>query len=279
MPRVKIKNNINLYYEEYGQGDPIVFVAGFTADHSAWDAVAKICAAKYRVIVFDNRGVGQSDCPDFPYTAELLADDVKALCEVLGIKQAYFVGNSMGGQIVMALAHRHPALIKAIVISNAVMKSGSFLVRYQVLLEAHLALIRLSNAQKEFSTKAREIFARTNLGWIFSSDFLNRPGMIEQQIKWAIENKYPITESGFINQMNVFKLFDASAWLHEVYCPSLVVASEKDGILPPEEVRAIAQIIPDAQYFSFVGEIGHLPHVEQPDEFARLIFDFIATLS
>lgn len=273
MPKVKLKNNINIYYEEQGQGEPIVFVAGFTADHSAFEPVAKQCAEKHRVIVFDNRGVGQSDCPDFPYTAELLADDTKALCDALGIKQACFVGNSMGGQVVMALAHQYPDLVKAAVLSNTIMKSGNFVVRYQVLLEAHLELIRLGNAQ-ELAVKAKEIYARTNLGWIFSGDFLSDQEVTDQLIKSHVENKYSITEVGFINQTNVFKIFDASVWLHKINCPCLVIASEKDGILPESEVKAIAQTIPNAQYFLFAGEVGHLPHVEQPEKFNELLFKF-----
>lgn len=278
MPKVMLKSGVSIYYEEFGVGDPMVFIAGFTADHSAWNAVAKICATSHRVIIFDNRGVGQSDCPCFPYTAELLADDTQELCETLGIKQAYFVGNSMGGQVVMALAYRYPKLVSAAIISNAVLKIGPFFTGYTLLLEAHLSLIRFTNSQKELSSKLSEIFAKTNLGWLFSGAFLDGAGITEQLVKFQLENKYPITEAGFISQRNVFMTFDASKWLDKIKCPCLVIASDGDMILPMLEVQKVAYAIPNAQYFLFT-KVGHLPHAERPEDFSEILFKFAASLS
>ena len=65
MPIAKI-NGINLYYEDYGKGDPLVLIAGFSVDHSVWQPVIDLLSHCYRVIVFDNRGVGQSDTPPGP---------------------------------------------------------------------------------------------------------------------------------------------------------------------------------------------------------------------
>lgn len=275
MPKITTKKNISIYYEEYGQGEPIVFIAGFSAAHSDWNAVAQICATKYRVIVFDNRGIGQSDCPDFPYTAELLADDTKELCDALGIKQAYFVGNSMGGFVVMMLAHRYPDLVKAVVISNANMKLENFFTGCRLFLEALLELMKLANMQKNLSDKINEICVKINLGWIFSNAFLNKPGIVDKLVRSNSENKYPMTEKGFINQINVSLTFDASQWLKEIKCPCLVVASDEDKVVPASEVEKVAQVISNAQYFLFTG-VGHLPHVEQPDKFAEILFNFIA---
>jgi 3-oxoadipate enol-lactonase len=306
MPKIKIKNNASMYYEEYGVGDgddkreTIVFVGGFTADHFAWNAAARLCSTKYRTIIFDNRGVGQSDCPPTPYTLELMVDDIKELCEALGIKQAYFVGNSLGGQIVMMLTHRYPALVKAAVVSNSAIKPGSFIVGLMALFEAQLALLRLiesQNAESQgaegqsvdgnnvdgknidgqnaLSVKLKEIFVKTNLGWIFSDDFLSRPGMIELLVRAHVENKHPITAMGFTNQLNAFMISDISALLKDIKCPCLVITSEGDRTVPVAETKKIADATPGAQYLLFPGKVGHLPHIEQPEKFCQILFDFI----
>lgn len=274
MPKIKA-NDISVYYEEHGEGDSIVFIAGFMADHTVWDVIARRFASNHRVIVFDNRGAGQSDCPQDPYTAELLADDTKALCDALGIKGAHFVGSSMGGQIVMSLAYRYPDLVKSAVLSNSFMKSGTFLRGYQLVIEAKLQLMKLSAAHKELSSVAMEIFAKANMGWIFSNGFLSQPGMVEQLVKFYQENPYPITEAGILNQRNIFVTFDASAWLDKIECPSLVISSDQDRLLPEGEVKKIAKAIPSAQYFSFAGGVGHIPFVEQPEKFCQVLSEFI----
>ena len=74
---------------------------------------------KYQVIILDNRGAGQTDVPDGPYTVDQMANDVAALCSALGIHQAHFVGNSMGGFILQTLAFRYPELVKSAIIGNS----------------------------------------------------------------------------------------------------------------------------------------------------------------
>jgi len=89
MPKIKA-NNINLYYEIHGQGQPVVFVAGFSGDHTAWQNLIADYAKNYQVVVFDNRGIGQSDCPDYPYTIEMMADDAIGLVKALQLGGSFY---------------------------------------------------------------------------------------------------------------------------------------------------------------------------------------------
>src|SRR5262245_16101500 len=98
MPKIDV-GNINLYYESYGAGEPLVCIAGFSVDHLAWQSIVELFAKNYNVIIFDNRGAGQSDCPDIPYSIDMLADDTIELCKALDITRARFIGSSMGGMI------------------------------------------------------------------------------------------------------------------------------------------------------------------------------------
>ena len=111
MPKIQV-NDISMYYETHGQGEPLVLISGFSADHSVWSRVVDALKANYQVIVFDNRGAGQTDVPLGPYSIEQMAADVDGLCQQLGIQRAHFVGSSMGGFILQTLDFRYPKRVK-----------------------------------------------------------------------------------------------------------------------------------------------------------------------
>lgn len=100
MPFIATPEGIRLWYEEVGQGEPLLLVSGQGADHSYWDGIRDDFADHYRVLVFDNRGTGQSDKPSAPpYSTRGFARDAIALLDRLGISCAHVYGHSMGGRI------------------------------------------------------------------------------------------------------------------------------------------------------------------------------------
>ena len=96
-----------MYYEVHGEGEPLVLIASMGCDLDSWRLQSGDFSRKYRVITFDNRGCGQSDAPDVPYSIAMMADDTAGLMDALGIDQAHVLGKSMGGQIAQELANRH----------------------------------------------------------------------------------------------------------------------------------------------------------------------------
>lgn len=117
MPAVKV-NDINMYYEIEGEGEPLVLIAGLGADLASEKQIVHRLSKKYRAIAFDNRGVGRTDKPDIPYTVEMMAEDTASLLNAIGIKQAHVLGISMGGRIAMALALQHPEMVKSLILTS-----------------------------------------------------------------------------------------------------------------------------------------------------------------
>jgi pimeloyl-ACP methyl ester carboxylesterase len=115
-------NDIEMYYEIHGAGAPLVLIGGLNSDHMLFRTFISPLAARYRVIVFDNRGVGQSGKPDIPYTIEMMADDTAGLLAALGIEQAHILGVSMGGRIAVALTLQHPQLVKSLILVSTGVK-------------------------------------------------------------------------------------------------------------------------------------------------------------
>ncbi|WP_322510149.1 alpha/beta hydrolase, partial [Anaerolinea sp.] len=105
---------VRLFYREHGQGKPMILIHGFPLDHSIWDAVAEDLSEKARVIIPDLRGYGKSPKPEGEYTMRMMADDLIALLDQLGIDKAIMVGHSMGGYITLALAKAYPQRLSGI---------------------------------------------------------------------------------------------------------------------------------------------------------------------
>ncbi|HEX6797801.1 MAG TPA: alpha/beta hydrolase [Ktedonobacterales bacterium] len=115
-------NDITLYYEAHGEGEPLVLIPGLSADVSDYARIIAELALHYRVIALDNRGAGRSDKPDILYSIEMMADDAAALLDALGFGASHIVGTSMGGRIAVDLALRHPEHVRSLILVSTAMR-------------------------------------------------------------------------------------------------------------------------------------------------------------
>ena len=113
MPKVRV-GDIEMHYVEAGAGAPLVLIMGFSGDYTAWGLQIRAFAERHRVIAFDNRGTGQTDTPDAPYTTRMMADDTAGLLDALGIDRAHLIGISMGGMIAQELALAYPERVSSL---------------------------------------------------------------------------------------------------------------------------------------------------------------------
>src|SRR5581483_3862210 len=115
MPTIQV-NDIHIYYEIRGEGEPLVLIAGLSTDIIAYGRIIGELSQTYRVIAFDNRGAGRTDKPDIPYSIEMMANDTAGLLNALDIEQAHILGISMGGRIAVDLTLRYPELVKSLLL-------------------------------------------------------------------------------------------------------------------------------------------------------------------
>lgn len=260
MPIIKV-NSINMYYETYGQGEPLVFVTGFSGDHTAWQNLIDTYAAHYQVIVFDNRGSGQTDSPSIPYTTEMLADDAVGLLKVLKLGPAHFISASFGGCIAQMIAYKYPELTKSITLSCSFPFAHT---RLKLYAEARLELIKAG------APEASIVKFLTLLCW--SEKYLSKAGMTEKLVQRGF---FPITIQGYESQMHAMINFDSRDWLPKIQCHCLVIAGDDDILATVEDGKYISQTIPNAEFYCFK-DVGHLPNIEQPEIFNRLVLDFLS---
>src|SRR5579884_503569 len=150
MPTARV-NDIMIYYEIHGEGEPVLLIAGLNSDHTFYQRAGIISrlAERYQVIAFDNRGVGQTDKPDIPYSIDMMADDTAGLLQAIGITHAHILGVSMGGRIAVSLTLRHPSLVKSLILVSTTVKLTGIPMTWQrrlSLFSLKLPMIRGANA-------------------------------------------------------------------------------------------------------------------------------------
>ena len=112
-------NGIRVYYEVYGEGEPLLLIHGGTATSRAWASHLPAFTEHFRVFTPDSRGHGRTDNPTGELDYRVMADDVAALVSVLGLQRPLVLGYSDGGQIALELGMRYPGLARALVLGGA----------------------------------------------------------------------------------------------------------------------------------------------------------------
>jgi len=115
MPTAKV-DDISVYYETLGEGEALLLIMGYGSYSGHWFRLIPSLSNDYRVVAFDNRGTGQSDKPDIPYTIEMMAGDATGLLEAIGIDAAHVFGVSMGGMIAQEFALRYPGKVISLIL-------------------------------------------------------------------------------------------------------------------------------------------------------------------
>ena len=253
-----------MFYIEAGAGDPLVLVMGFGGDHLAWGLQIPALAAKYRVIAFDNRGVGQSDAPDVPYSTAMMADDTVGLMDALGLDRAHVCGVSMGGMIAQEIALRHPARVRTLQLHATLARPDAYM---RALVEAW---------RKTRIALGREDALRVIALWLFAPrTYDERPEFVELVLQNAIANPYPQSLTGFLRQGDAVLGHDTLDRLEQLRCPTLVSVADQDILVPPRFSHAIAQRVAGAE-LKTIADAGHAYMWEAAEAFNAMCLEFLA---
>jgi len=266
VPSVRVRD-IQLFYQDVGEGDPVLLIMGFGGDHLAWAMQMADFAARHRVIAFDNRGVGQSDAPDAPYTTRMMADDALGLMDALGVDSAHVLGVSMGGMIAQELVLARPDRVRSLHLACTFGRPDPY-------------MLALNSAWREMRIGlGRESTLRTLGLWLFSpTTYAERPELIEALLQTSLANPYPQSLIGFLRQGEAVAAHDALERLGAIRCPTLVSVAEDDILVPPRFAREIVARIPGAELRT-IPAAGHGYFLERPDLFNELSLEFIARSS
>jgi 3-oxoadipate enol-lactonase len=262
MPTVKA-NDINIYYEIHGDGEPLLMIQGYSFYSGHWMTLVPEVSKEYRAIIFDNRGTGRTDKPEPPYTMKMMAADAKGLLDAIGVDRANVFGVSMGGMIAQEFALTYPDKVLNLVIgcSNCGGKKS-------VIPTPEALAFLFSPDMAKFSVEER---ARQTAPWIWTKDFIDsHPQAVEALV--AITAKYPTPTQGYAGHGSAIAGHDTCDRLPQIKVPTLVIAGDSDRLIPNENSKIIASRIPGAELV-IVENAGH-GFTQSPDA-ARAILDFL----
>jgi len=255
---------VDLYYEVFGRGKPLLLIAGLAADNTFWLPVQATFATTRQVIVFDNRGCGRTTPLDAGSSMRAMADDTMALVRHLELTKVDVVGHSMGGMIAMACAVHDPDLVDNLVLAATGPVNSK---RNDDLFGTWVQL---------FGTLDRATWFRNLFYWVLTTKFFDNAATAEALVKLAAGYPYQQTTVALRNQVAAIAAFDATAALPAIRARTLVLAGAQDLLFPLASCAAFAQTIPRAT-FATIDESAHSIPIEFPAVFTRRVLDFLAT--
>jgi pimeloyl-ACP methyl ester carboxylesterase len=264
MPHVTT-NNLRIYFEERGNGDPLLLIMGITAPGSVWEKHAEFWAEDFRCLMPDNRGVGQTDKPAGPYTSRLMADDFANLLDELGLKKVRVVGCSMGSIIAQQLALHHPTRVRSMVLMCPWARCDA----YARGIFEHMKAIKARLRPEEFMTYIQLlIFSKPT--WDKATEY---EGFLAGRRDAALAAS-PQPLHALEAQAAACMSHDTLRQLGQIKCPTLVIGGEADIFTPRWMAEEVAKGIPGAELHLYPGA-GHAFHWERIADFNPHVRDWL----
>jgi pimeloyl-ACP methyl ester carboxylesterase len=250
---------VRIAYESFGEGQALLLMQGIGYARWSWDPIVPPLAERFRVLSFDNRGIGESDVPPPPYTSRQLAEDAVAVLDAEGIERAHVVGASLGGMAAQELAAGSPERVDRLVLACTT-SGGAGAVpmpAQSVALMQEAAMLAPEVAMRRFVENALAPHADRAL--------------VEELYRRRIAN--PPDPVGWQGQAAAGVGFDGSAL--EITAPTLILHGTEDAVVDPGNAALLAERIPGARVELFSG-CGHLFFWEQRERFADTVAEFLA---
>ncbi|MBI1258005.1 MAG: alpha/beta fold hydrolase [Chloroflexi bacterium] len=262
MPFIDV-NGAHFYYESTGTGDAVVFLHAAIADTRMWDAQVAPFSQNHRVIRYDMRGFGQTTAPPMKFTHH---DDLKALLDALGVERAAVIGCSNGGRAAMNFTLANPNRVtKLVMVCSG--PGGLELPDFQ---PAALDMQSYEAAQAGDLEKAARLGAQL---WFVGPD---RPPEQADQAKLELVYEMYLNDlkkeaTGIGDEQSMAP--PAAQRLGEIHVPTLIVSGEFDEPYPLAAAPIMEQGIAGVRRVNL--PTAHLPSMELPDEFNRVVLDFL----
>ena len=252
---------IEIHYNDYGNGKPIVFIHGFLEDRSMWNDMIPQLSKSNRIITLDLLGHGQTGCIGYIHTMEDMAETILVLLNHLKINNATFIGHSMGGYVALAIAEQHPELINGLCLMNSTFESDN-------------------EERKDIRTRAIAM-AKTNFESLIRMSFAN---LFAPESKIKFEKKYSealavalqIPIQGYIAAQEGMKIRpDRFEVLSSLNVKKSIIIGKKDSVINRDTlIKKIKKT--DIIYEEF--SEGHMSHIENTKNLLSFFIRFIENL-
>lgn len=250
---MKIKvNDIELYYEIHGEGEPIIFSHGWMKDCSIWKSQIEFFSKKYKVIAYDHRGHGKSDKPKGDYSIQTLSNDLHSLIQKLNLEKVTLVGHSLGGMTDIIFTLDYPDKVSKLVLVGSTAKS-SFSLRIFLWLMMHI-----------FSY---ESFARGSVDYEY---YEPSEQVINEALDRTLKTPKPIAYECF----KEFSKYDVRDRVSGIKAPTLIIVGEKDKASPVEMSKHLNRAI-EGSKMKIIPNSKHMVMIDKSEKFNEILEEFI----
>lgn len=265
MPKAPV-NGINMYYEVHGKGVPLVMIQGFAGNHQAWFFQTSVFKKYYKVIIFDNRGIGRTDKSGEPYTIKTMAEDVIGLMDYLNIDKAHILGLSLGGMVAQEIGISYPERVIKLVL-------GSTFANREVNDIQPRLMEALGIREGSTNVDVSNIDFRKLMNFMVSAAFNKRLYRMVQ-LPLSKLSMRSINASGYLEQMAAVTSYTTLDRLHLIKAPTLVITGTGDRIISPGASEVIASHIPNAKLV-LVKSGSHAFFMEMRGRFNKEVLGFL----
>ncbi|MBS0287968.1 MAG: alpha/beta hydrolase [Proteobacteria bacterium] len=257
MPYLKV-NDINLYYERHGQGEPVLFIHGLGSSTRDWEYQLDYFKARYQMLLIDLRGHGKSDKPDHPYTIAQFTSDTAKLIQAFFPQGVHVVGHSLGGMVAFQLGVDYPELVKTLTIVNS----------------APAVIFPSFKAQIYFLLRAFDVrlFGMHHLSTQLAKALLPKPeqaALRETFVQRWCEND----PKAYRNALRAFRGWTVMHRIPSILCPTLVIAAEND-YTEVSFKQLYVRLMPNAKLV-VIKDSRHLTIIDQAELFNQTVGEFL----
>jgi pimeloyl-ACP methyl ester carboxylesterase len=250
---------MKIAWDSAGEGSPLLLIQGIGYGRWGWDPIMPGLAERYRVLRFDNRGIGESDKPPGPYTAAEMSADALHVMDEAGVTRAHVLGASLGGMIAQELAAAHPERVDRLVLCCTTAGGPD--------------MPSMPEATVKLLMEAPSLDPQVALRRFIENALGESPpaGLVDQLLALRMQN--PPDPAGWQAQAAAGTAF-AGVAIESISAPTLIVQGTADNVVNPLNAEVLGARLPEARVELLHG-LGHLFFWEQPGECVRIVSEFL----
>lgn len=265
MPTTQVGSQV-VYYDEHGEGDPLLLIPGIGLTRLVWWKQIEPLARKHRILAIDNRDAGDSASCCAPYAIADMAEDVAGVIENLHLGPTHVMGWSMGGFIALELAVRHPALVDRLILV-ATSAGGPA----QVLPAPEVMAVLMPDPSEDIETRERR-----NLALLTGEGFMSAHS--EEFDQWVrVLQAKPMAPEARQRQLTAVMTWGgvSDQLCQGCAAPTLIIHGDADPLVPYPNGQRLAAQIPNAKLSTYAG-VGHLLPIEAAERLNREVLEFLS---
>jgi len=266
MPTSKV-NNINLFYTVTGSGDTILLVHGHPFDHTMWDPQIDVFSKQYQVVAPDLRGYGKTALPKSGDTRfEDYATDMIALMDSLGIESFHLAGLSQGGQFIMEIFRQAPKRVKSLILADT----------FASLDTPEAKQLRYDTADR-IEKEGMDFYADDAIfKMILREHVATMPKVAAHVLKMMKSTLLKGAATAL--RARAGRIDYLSVVLPTINVPTLVIVGRQDEFTPVTKAEEMQEKLQNCKLV-IIEDAGHMPNLEHPDEFNKIVLDFLEGIS